>query len=114
MGNYFQQHDIQVLHQDQYGYVVRCVHCRCIQIAFNNIAIDQDLSEFHSMVQVIDTYYREHCHGAGQECHLRNIFVDTPFEKFRLIFSFTELHKLHNMLQKVRLMLEVDDISRAQ
>ncbi|MCB0629387.1 MAG: DUF6686 family protein [Saprospiraceae bacterium] len=109
-----QGHDIQILHKDRYGYVVQCRHCKCIQVAFNNIAIDQDRNEFTSLVKVIESYYRDHHDLPDQCCNFRNIQVETPFEKMRLVFSLGELYAFHNMLQKVELMLQVDDISRAQ
>lgn len=110
----YQEHDLQILHQERCGYVVRCRCCKCIQVAFNNIAIDQDRKEFASLVNVIESYYRDH-HDLPEQCrNLRNIQVETPFAKIRLVFSLGELSAFNNMLQKVELMLQVEDISRAQ
>lgn len=114
MHDHYQKHDVQILHQDCLGYVVRCRHCKRIQVVFNNIAIDQDRGEFTSLVKVIESYYRDHHDLPGQCRNLRNIQVETPLDKMRLVFSLNELYAFHNMLQKVELMLQVDDISRAQ
>jgi hypothetical protein len=78
-----------------------------MQVAFNNLTIDQDRFEFLSLVKVVHSYWLEHQDKKGQK--LRNIFVDTPFEKLRLIFSYQELYDFHNMLQTVSLLLQAED-----
>lgn len=100
-------HDLQILHQDQCGYVVRCRHCGCMQVAFNNLAIDQDKFEFQSLARVVQLYCQDHQHKEGVK--IRDIFLDTPFEKLRLVFSYPELYAFHNMLQKVNLILQAED-----
>jgi hypothetical protein len=107
MHDHFQQHEVQILHQDKSGYVVRCRHCHGMQVTFNNLTIDQDKHEFESLARVVYSYWCEHQDKKGQK--LRNIFVETPFEKFRLIFSYQELSNFHNMLQKVSLILRAEN-----
>ncbi len=101
-------HEVEVLYHDKKGYVVRCTNCQCYQIAFGTIALDQRPNEFSDFTQLIDRTLKQYS-AVNSERH-KEIYLSTPYPGIRLLFSYNELFELHEMLQKVSLILEAESI----
>ncbi|MEN0005297.1 MAG: DUF6686 family protein [Bacteroidota bacterium] len=103
-----EEHSVEVMYCDEKGYIVRCTCCQQIQIVYGNIAIDQTAQDFRYLSQLIDRYRLSHRDSEAETC--RNIFIKTPFKNLRILFSYKELLEFHEMLQKVLLMLEAEQL----
>jgi uncharacterized HAD superfamily protein len=98
----------QTLYYSKDGYVVKCVHCNKFQIAFGNVLINLTPEEFQNFRHQTTEKIKD------------NKFVDFPDQKnitfytdshnIMLVFSFSDLEILYEMLQQANLMLEVNNI----
>ncbi len=86
------------------GFVVRCQHCGALNIAFGNIALSQHEDEFRSLHDLIRHEF--YTHRCNHRHRVREIRINTPLPCFQLLFSFEELHDLHQMLTKAILILD--------
>lgn len=90
------------------GYVVKCIHCSKIQMAFGNVILNLSTREFQEMrLKTIDKI-RENKFPAFPE--QKNITYNTDSDNIRLVFSFRDLEVFYEMLQQANLMLEVNNI----
>ena len=90
------------------GYVVKCIHCDKIQMAFGNVILNLSQKEFQEIrLETIDKI-REHRNPAFPE--QKNITYYTDSDNIRLVFSYKDLELFYEILQQANLMLEVNNI----
>ncbi len=100
--------EVEMLFHSRYGYVLRCRHCLLYHLAFGNIAIDQSKQDLIDLTFLIERYHHQYQQSNKESC--RCIFIETPFNGFRLVFSLKELALFNEMLQKTYLIIQAEDI----
>lgn len=83
-------------HNEKYGYIIKCLQCQSIQLAFGNICITFPVEEFASFFNVINKF-ASNLDGT-EAAHAKNIYIPTPCEDVRMLLSYNELSDLVNML----------------
>ncbi|MEM1358151.1 MAG: DUF6686 family protein [Bacteroidota bacterium] len=100
-------HDPQVLHKDQYGYLVYCPCCYGFQLSYGTFYINQSLADLESFADLIYRYYQKFANR--EEQRRRDIYLETPYAGFGLLFSARDLEILNTMLQSGLLLLSSKD-----
>ncbi len=83
-------------HHPDLGYVLRCRDCNHLQLAFGNIVLTLQESDFPSFTAWLKEM--EEDNGDREDVLVKNILLPTPCEGLRLMFSLAELRKLNGML----------------
>lgn len=96
------------LYYSKDGYVIKCVHCNKIQMAFGNVMMNLTLNEFQGLRQETIDQIRENKFPAFPE--QKNITFYTGSSNIMLVFSHKDLEMLYEMLQQANLMLEVNNL----
>jgi hypothetical protein len=105
-------HEANVLHSSRYGFLVHCPGCDRFQLAYGTFRLSQDKEELRSFARLINRYV--YCYLRRVERTKRDIFIDSPFPGFGLIFSVEDLERLNNILQRGLLVLDAGDRVRLQ
>ncbi len=96
------------LYYSKDGYVIKCVYCHKIQLAFGNIILNLSLDEFQNFrYQTIDKLNENKSTGFPDQ---RNISFPTASTNIRMVFSFKDLGLLYEMLQQANLILEINNL----
>src|SRR6187402_1472834 len=91
------------LYYSKDGYVVKCVHCNKIQLAFGNMLLNFSLEEFQGFRHETADKIQGNKFTAFPE--QKNITYYTDSMNVMLVFSFKDIEKLYEMLQQANLML---------
>jgi hypothetical protein len=105
-------HEANVLHNSQHGFLVHCLACNRFQLAFGTFRLTQDQEEIQSFAHLVNRY--AHHYRSRKERSKRDIFVDSPYAGIGLLFSVDDLDRLNDMLQRGFLLLEASDRVRLQ
>ena len=81
------------------GYVVHCLLCDHIQVAFGNIAITLNRKEFYSFEKSMKKLFME---TAPDQINsgIKNITVPTPSEHIVILLSYRELADMNQMIDQ--------------
>lgn len=85
-------------HKDNIGYVVQCVTCNKIQVAFNVMAITFDEVGFEQFRKNIEKTFCERQPGINPQ--VKCILIPSPCEGMNLLLSVSELELLHTILEE--------------
>lgn len=105
-------HEATVLHNSRYGFLVHCGGCNRFQLGYGTFRLTQDHEELHSFARLINRYV--HRYLSRTERTRRDIFIESPFPGFGLLFSAEDLERLDGILQRGLLVLEAGDRVRLQ
>jgi len=83
-------------HSENSSYIIKCLQCQNIQLAFGNICLTFPVEEFASFFNIIKTFDTNLPRTEAK--HAKNIYIPTPCEEVRMLLSHTELNELINML----------------
>lgn len=97
----------EVIIKNDLGYVVRCTHCKCVNVAFGNIALHQYDWELRALEQL--TWRHLLAWKQKYVPNVKEIRIDTPMHNFQLLFAYEELQQFHDMLLKATLILNAKD-----
>ncbi|PHI21904.1 hypothetical protein CEQ90_01040 [Lewinellaceae bacterium SD302] len=106
------QHHPRIFHQDCHGYVAYCNSCGCFQVAFGNFFVNQTYEDFTGFAELITRYLLRY--RGRKKPVMRDIYLDSPYSGFGLLFSLRDLERLDDMLQKTLLLLAAGDRVRNQ
>lgn len=83
--------------QNELGYVVECVHCHQMQIAFGTICFTIASNQFHRLFSnVAKLAASSTCHNTG--CLRKTKFVELPADGYFLSLTSLELQGFYNLL----------------
>jgi hypothetical protein len=85
-----------LFYDDEAGYVIQCIGCDSIQVAFGNILLTWNRPDFYEFYQFIKHSFQEH--PADFPPNKKAIVVPVPCDGIRLLLSLRELEQLHHML----------------
>ncbi|HVX48554.1 MAG TPA: DUF6686 family protein [Chitinophagaceae bacterium] len=87
----------QTLYYNQSGgYIIRCLQCNNIQLAFGNVAITLPGTEFPAFFDLIKKFAGNL--SSTDVVHSKTIYIPTPCDGIKLLLSHTELKELVAML----------------
>lgn len=83
-------------YHNEMGYIIRCMECENIQVAFNNVALTFLPTDFNGFSQCLQTIYK--AMDDTSENSLRAIAIPLPCDGIKLLLSKAELHRLIQMM----------------
>jgi hypothetical protein len=90
--------DFQQLYLGQEGYLVRCLACGNLQLAFGTAVITLNEADFQSFRQLVkDRQLLDHTVDEG---HLKKVVLPIPYAGVHLLLTYTELDQLDEMLDE--------------
>ena len=95
----------QLYYNNETGYIIRCVHCKSIQVAYGNILLsfEQDiLRDFQRLLEKINCDY-----DLMEDHHLRRIQIPVQYNSISMLLSKKELSELIVMLDKADSELQI-------
>ncbi len=94
----------EVLARNENGFVTRCRHCGCFNVAFGNLSLSQYEGELRSFCQLVQRYKRTWRKRTAS--NVKEIRIDTPMPNFQLLFCYQELLELNDLLTRAVLILD--------
>jgi hypothetical protein len=95
----------QLYYNNETGYIIRCLHCKSIQVAYGNIVLtfeDSTLKDFQRLLETISYDYDL------MENHLiRRIQIPVQYNSISMLLSRMELSELITMLDKADSELQI-------
>ncbi len=93
-------------HNHTSGYVVSCIQCNNLQVAFLGLLLNMDADEFNGLATTVAEIKDRvaDMENRTQKC----ITVSTPAEKIKLFLTCDELVSLHEMLEEADTELRVN------
>ncbi|RFM26277.1 DUF6686 family protein [Deminuibacter soli] len=85
----------KLYYHENIGYVFRCVHCKCLQLAFGNVLLTFEESMLGDFMQVLDMHEQSYRNMPDEG--VRQIRIPLPFEGMALLLSKSELRQLIHM-----------------
>jgi uncharacterized protein DUF6686 len=86
-------------HSDKSGYIIRCEECEKIQIAYSNLVVTFEITDFDAFRTMIEKIKNGRHPGAGSPA-LRSIMIPLPCQGIQLLLSDNELNEFATMLDE--------------
>lgn len=83
-------------HDENNGYIIKCLQCQNIQLAFGNICITFPAMEFTAFFNIIKKFAGNL--SSTVTVHAKTIYIPTPCDELKLLLSHVELNTLVTML----------------
>lgn len=83
-------------HSHNNGYVIKCLQCQNIQLAFGNVCITFPSDDFGSFFNIIKKFAANLSNTVT--VHAKTIYIPTPCDEVKLLLSHAELNALLEML----------------
>lgn len=98
--------DYKILHHCADGYVVKCLECGCLKLAFGNTAMAMDEQQFYEFKDAVTEHYRAYrkCVSPTQ----KRIHIPTALPSLSLLYSLEDLEQLAELLDEAHLSLEIE------
>lgn len=98
--------DYKILHHSADGYVVKCLECGCLKLAFGNTAMALDEQQFYEFKDVVMEHYHSYkkCVSHTQ----KRIHIPTALPSLSLLYSLKDLEQLAHLLDEAHLSLEIE------
>ncbi|HEY0297995.1 MAG TPA: hypothetical protein VGB84_02125 [Arachidicoccus sp.] len=90
--------DYQRLYCGSDGYIVRCINCGCVQLAFGAMILMLCENELPILSRMLGIALAEFC--SCEDEGLKQIIVPTPYAGVNMLLTFKELVCLSKMVQK--------------
>lgn len=84
-------------HDDECGYVIQCVECNNIQIAYGMLSLNFLMEDFERFRRQIAGCFANAIPGHAE--HVKCIVLPTPCEAMNILLSYRELKTLYKMLE---------------
>ncbi len=98
-----------VLHSDTSGYVAYCPDCKHMQLAFDTFSLNLLEDDFENFYLSISEELNKNYDYI--ETDKRNFVYKLGPSSFRLIFSFNDLQRLHDLLSPARIIYRFFEIT---
>jgi len=86
-------------HSDKSGYIVRCEECEKIQVAYSNLVMTFERTDFDSFRNLIAKIKNGRHPMAGSPV-VRSIMIPSPCQGIQLLLSYNELNEFSAMLEE--------------
>jgi hypothetical protein len=86
-------------HSDKAGYIIRCEECEKIQVAYSNLVITFERTDFDSFGSLISKIKNGRHPGSGSPA-VRSIMVPLPCQGIQFLLSYNELIEFSTMLEE--------------
>lgn len=86
-------------HSDKSGYIVRCEECEKIQVAYSNLVMTFERTDFDSFRNLIAKIKNDRHPMAGSPV-VRSIMIPSPCQGIQLLLSYNELNEFSAMLEE--------------
>ena len=83
-------------HSENNGYIIKCLQCQNIQLAFGNVCITFPADDFGSFFNIIKKFSGNL--SSTVTVHAKTIYIPTPCEEVKLLLSHAEVNSLVEML----------------
>lgn len=100
--------DYKILHHSADGYVVKCLECGCLKLAFGTTAMAMDEEQFYEFKKVVCEYHENYKHCVSQA--QKRIHIPTALPSVSLLYSLDDLEQLSYLLDEAHLSLEIDKL----
>ncbi|HVI49402.1 MAG TPA: DUF6686 family protein [Chitinophaga sp.] len=94
----------QTLYQGSNGYVIRCQHCRSLQLAFGTTVVNLSAAEFDCFAVMISRLADEQ--PTSDHDHEKMICMPLPADHVMMLLTPAEVYKLASMASEVGALLE--------
>ena len=88
--------DFQVLFQDSAGYVIKCMSCKCLKMAFGNVVFQMNEIDLVNLCERAGD--RIAFHAADGDLRTRKIYLTIPGNKIEMVFNIEELKLFNHIL----------------
>ena len=92
-------------HSDKSGYIVRCGECEKIQVAYSNLVMTFERTDFDSFRNLIAKIKNGRHPMAGSPV-VRSIMIPSPCQGIQLLLSYNELNEFSAMLEEADIELQ--------
>lgn len=93
----------QTLYHGAAGYVIRCPHCKGIQLAFGTTVVNLDITEFECFKKMVTRLSDDHYHSAENE---KMICLPLPADHVMMLVTPAEIADLAGMTAEVQALLD--------
>ena len=97
----------QTLYHGATGYVIRCPHCKGIQLAFGTTIVNLDITEFECFKKMVGRLAEDHHHASAHE---KMICLPLPAEDVMMLVTPAEITSLARMTSEVQALLDTYEI----
>ncbi|WP_160717636.1 DUF6686 family protein [Chitinophaga solisilvae] len=98
----------QTLYHSSNGYMIRCPHCKGIQLAFGTSVVNLSGDEFFCFADMV---VRMSDHGdVHRELNEKSICLPLPADHVMMLLTPAELNRLSHMVQQVQALLRTYEI----
>jgi hypothetical protein len=94
-----------LFYDDESGYVILCRGCDSIQVAFGNILLTWNRTDFYDFYDFIKRMFNETPIDPAT-INKKTLAIPVPCEGVRILLSSRELQTLHNMLDSAETELQ--------
>jgi len=94
-----------LFYDDESGYVILCRGCDSIQVAFGNILLTWNRTDFYDFFQFVKRMIGETTIDPAT-INKKTLAIPVPCEGVRILLSPRELQQLHNMLDSAETELQ--------
>lgn len=97
----------QTLYHGATGYVIRCPHCKGLQLAFGTTVVNLDITEFECFKKMVTRLADDQCYAIENE---KTICLPLPADHVMMLVTPAEICALANMTSEVQALLDTYDI----
>ncbi|WP_326990145.1 DUF6686 family protein [Chitinophaga sp. 212800010-3] len=97
----------QTLYHGKSGYVIRCPHCKSIQIAFGTTVVNLDANEFEYFRKMTIHMANDHHYLSDHE---KIVCVPLPADHVMMLLTPAEVVELAGMTSEVQALLDTYEI----
>ncbi len=98
-------------HSDKTGYIIRCEECEKIQVAYSNLVVTFERSDFDTFRALIQKI-KNGRHPMSGSPVVRSIMIPSPCQGIQLLLSYNELIEFATMLDEADTELQSLDMIR--
>ena len=97
----------QTLYHGAAGYVIRCPHCKGIQLAFGTTVVNLDVTEFECFKKMVGRLAEDHLHASAHE---KMLCLPLPADHVMMLVTPAEIVSLARMPATVTALLDTYQI----
>ncbi|MET3875922.1 DUF6686 family protein [Chitinophaga sp. OAE865] len=97
----------QTLYHGAAGYVIRCPHCKGIQLAFGTTVVNLDITEFECFKKMVGRLSEDHYHASENE---KMICLPLPADHVMMLVTPAEITALANITAEVQALIDAYNI----
>lgn len=97
----------QTLYHGAAGYVIRCPHCKGLQLAFGTTVVNLDITAFECFKKMVTRLADDHYHATENE---KMICLPLPADHVMMLVTPAEITALADMTSEVQALLDAYEI----